>query len=158
MGGETLAETNLSYNGERTWLAAGYSDQKWLQTIEEITQMYQAAFPESRLYAMVDSTFFDGSDRYYSQLLQWLVSLTPRWGLQYNGLTSSTPTMAPQWYQAQVVMEQRFSTSESGDDLCSDLYHGRVNMGASYLLIYRSDIDSGAHEGCLQYTSQFVQR
>jgi hypothetical protein len=138
MGGETLAETDPSGSGVAAWQAHGYTDSLWLTTVEKIASFFAASFHTTRIFPLVDMTFFDGNTSLYQSLLSW-IRAEPNWGLQYDGLTS-TQKLSSQWTGRPVALEQRYATATSHDCLCDDISNGLTNLHGNYLLIYRSDI------------------
>ncbi len=151
MGGETLPETNASAAGIASWEADGYTDAQWLTTVEQIASFFRASFHQTPVFPLVDMTFFDGNEADYDALVSWFKAI-PGWGLQYDGLTS-TSALNAEWSGRPISLEQRNPTSTSGDCLCSDIAQGLERLHGNYLLIYRSDIDEPANSAYLRQTA-----
>jgi hypothetical protein len=146
MGGETLPETGASPAGITAWEADGYTDAVWLSTVETISSFVKASFQTTRSYWMVDRTFFDGSGTYFNAVMAWFKTV-PHWHLQNNGLTS-TQTLSAQW-SGPLALEQLTSTENSGDCLCADISNGLDNLDATFLMIYKTDVDNPANAAYL---------
>ena len=140
MGGETLPETGASAAGIAAWEADGYTDSLWLSTVETIASYFESSFEVTPVYALPDSTFFDGNATDINTLMAWFRSL-PNWGLQNDGL-SATQTLSSDWAGGPLALEQSTSTENSGDCLCDDIENGLNNLHGNYLLIYKTDIDN----------------
>jgi hypothetical protein len=153
MGGETLPDTLPDAAHLGAWWSAGYSDARWLATIEQITTAYRHAFAGTPVYVMLDHAFLDRSATYYRRLLGWLVGATPPFGLQFNGLSSRV--RLPAGWPAGIAAEQFQSATASGDRLCADLEHG-IALGARYLLVFRSDVDRNGNGPCLHHVARLA--
>jgi hypothetical protein len=147
MGGETLPETNASPAGIAAWAADGYTDGLWLSTVETISSFFAASFQTTRSYWMVDRTFFDGSGPYFNAVTGWFKTVQ-HWHLQDDGLTP-TQTLGAPWSGEPLALEQLNSAQNSGICLCADISNALDDLGATFLLIYKSDIDNPANAAYL---------
>ena len=153
-GGETLPETNASAQDVATWTRDGYSDARWLATVETIASYYGRAFRRIPVYALVDRTFFDGSGTDFERVLSWVTSRRG-WGLQDDGLTA-TQTLEPAWSTVPLALEQLEPTSTSGDCLCQDVANAVTRLRGQYLIVYKSDVEDPANATALAEAARAV--
>jgi hypothetical protein len=150
-GGETLPDTQEG-PGDRyaIWTPYGYSDAVWLDTIESIATTYREDFPLTPVVPLVDSSFLGPSRAAeYATLTSWFVA--NGFPMQYDGLTSRSTPQNPSWGKTATIVEQRNSTSKSGDTLAGDCAAATGPMDSNVILIYQSDIDNPANGTALGY-------
>lgn len=157
MGGETMPETNLSSTGLAAWEAAGYSAATWMTTVETISTDYRQDFTRTPVSVLLTSSFLGGDWPDYEALAAWYADASPPWPMQNDALsaTSTLPDPAA-WARApQLLLEQAQPTSRSGDTLAADIDNA-LAQHATFVLVYRSDIDDAANAAVLASTEAKV--
>ncbi|HLZ57815.1 MAG TPA: beta-galactosidase [Ktedonosporobacter sp.] len=153
-GGETKVDTrNNNPQRLQLWQAIGYTDQLWFDTIKQILSMYSSSFHRTPLVVMPDDSFIGKSKGFGETLLINYVISQHLW-LQDNGLYTNS-AVPDNWKQVPIVAEQRNRTSVSGDSLQDDLQAG-LNEGATYLMVFSSDI-TPANQSALQQVATKAQ-
>jgi hypothetical protein len=154
-GGETKVDTHKHPNVLSLWKRVGYSDQIWWETIQRIIGFYTAEFHHTPLVLMPDSSFI-GKTRGYGMNRVVSYAVQHKLWLQDNGLTANR-TLSPDWHKVPIIAEQRNPTTRSGDTLLEDL-QAALNLGATYILIFASDIDNDANQPVLQQVAALAHQ
>jgi hypothetical protein len=155
-GGETKVDTHNNSGSQQNqhrlqlWTAIGYSDQVWWNTIQQIINIYIDAFHSTPLALMPTSSFI-GKTGGYNESLVVNYAVSHHLWLQDNGLIPNRTLSGP-WKQVPIIEEQRNQTSVSGDSLQADL-QAALNVGATYIMVFESDISSANQATLLQVAS-----
>ena len=150
-GGETKPDSEHNSDVLSKWQAIGYTDAVWWDTIQKIVGFYTAAFKQTPLALMPDSTFIAGSKGFSESQVVKLAMDHNIW-LQENGLTSpnySLPgsfSILPKNYP--LILEQRNDTATSGDSLQNDL-QAAYDAGARVCAVFSSDLANSKNQPVL---------
>jgi Beta-galactosidase len=155
-GGETLPDTQEGPgNRYAMWTPHGYSDQTWLDTIENIATTYRTDFHFTPVVPLVDSSFLgQGQGADYAKLTSWFVA--NGFPMQYDGLTSTSAPQNASWGKTETIMEQRNPTSSSGDSLAGDCAEATGPRESKVILIYQADVDNAANRPSLSNCAHSV--
>jgi hypothetical protein len=147
-GGETNVDTYKgNANRLKLWQGIGYTDQIWWNTIQQIGNDYQAAFQHTPVAILPDSSFIGNTSGYNEQMIRDFAISHGIW-LQDDGLKTGY-TLKGNWKGVPLILEQRNDTATSGDTLMSDLQTA-LDLGATYILVFSSDIESSSNQSTLQ--------
>jgi hypothetical protein len=154
-GGETKVDTQRGPHVLPLWQQIGYTDQIWWETIQKIIGIYTTSFHHTPLVLMPNATFIGKTPGYR---MSRVVSYAIQHGLwlQDNGLAVNR-TIPAEWQKVPIIAEQRNSTKQSGDTLHQDLQVA-LNLGATYILIFASDIDNEANQPVLQQVAALAHQ
>lgn len=151
--GETIPIKDVTSDALPLMQSIGYSDALWFSTIQRIVGIYKSAFHRTPLALQPDKTFIGGTPGYTEEIvLSWAVS-QGLW-LQNDSLRDGLTLSGP-WTQTTLAVEQISPAKGRGVDLSSDLAQA-VNLHASFVLIFASDINRPVNQSALQSAaSQF---
>ena len=152
-GGETKVDTRKSPQSNPSqvlhlWQAIGYSDQIWWDTIQKIINIYIMSFHNTPLLVMPDNSFI-GKTPGYSEKMVIDYAVSHNLWLQDNGLTANHTLKYDGWRKVPFVEEQLGKTTQTHDSLQAELQVG-INLGATYILVFQSDIQNNANQAALQ--------
>ncbi|HEY5005763.1 MAG TPA: beta-galactosidase [Ktedonobacteraceae bacterium] len=148
-GGETKVDTRTNNpNLLADWQAIGYSDPIWWDTIQQIITDYSTSFQHTPLVVMPDASFI-GKTHGYGESLVLNYAVSHNLWLQDNGLAANRTFTTNQWSQVSLISEQRDPTTKSGDALLDDMT-AALNLGATYIMVFASDIDISGNQTVLQ--------
>ena len=148
-GGETKVDTRTdNSNLLADWQGIGYSDQIWWNTLQQIITSYTTSFQHTPLVLMPDATFI-GKTHGFGESLVLDYAVSHNLWLQDNGLVANRTFTTNQWSQVPLISEQRDPTTKSGDTLLDDMT-AALNLGATYIMVFASDIDTSANQPVLQ--------
>lgn len=149
VGGETKVDTRTDNpNLLADWQAIGYSDQLWWSAMQQIIAIYTTSFQHTPLVLMPDASFI-GKTHGYGESLVLDYAVSQHLWLQDNGLAANRTFTTNQWFQVPLISEQRDPTTKSGDALLDDLT-AALNLGATYIMVFASDIDLSGNQAVLQ--------
>ena len=148
-GGETKVDTRTNNpNLLADWQAIGYSDPVWWDTIQQIITSYSTSFQHTPLVVMPDASFI-GKTHGYGESLVLNYAVSHNLWLQDNGLVANRTFTTNQWSQVPLISEQRNATTKSGDALLDDMT-AALNLGATYIMVFASDIAISDNQAVLQ--------
>jgi glycosyl hydrolase family 42 (putative beta-galactosidase) len=148
-GGETKVDTHTHSKVLSLWQKIGYNDQIWWDTIQRIIGFYTASFHHTPLALMPDASFI-GKTQGFSGAQVVSYAVQQHLWLQDNGLIADPDrTLSADWQKVPTISEQRYPTTQSGDTLQQDLQTA-LNQGATYILVFASDIQDNANQLALE--------
>lgn len=124
----------------------GYTDQLWFSTIQKIIGLYTAHFHKTPLALQPDKTFIGRTPNYGESLVLQYAVQAGLW-LQNDSLARGT-VLNSIWTQHPLAVEQGHPAKQNGYPLQYDLQQA-VNLHASYVLIFASDINDPANQSAL---------
>lgn len=132
------------------WKGAGFTERRWLETVAAILDTYAESFSETPLVAAVELKALTGVTPASSWVSSVLAVLAARdiWA-QYDGITPDTELADPGWTATCLLAEQETSTAKTGRRL-SDELDAMVRAGATYALVYGSDLARGSNQAALK--------
>ncbi|GAC1366924.1 MAG: hypothetical protein PVS3B1_30980 [Ktedonobacteraceae bacterium] len=147
-GGETKVDTRRD-GGQllQQWQSIGYSDPIWWDTMQKIIGMYTSNFHHVPLALLPDSSFI-GKTRGYGERMVIDYAISHKLWLQDDGLVTNRK-LDPTWMNVPHIEEQRQETRKSGDTLQDDL-QAALNVKATYILVFASDINKPGSTDVLQ--------
>lgn len=147
-GGETKVDTRRTTSDiVQQWQDIGYSDSVWWDTIQKIVGMYSSNFHHVPLAILPDSSFI-GKTKGYGESMVISYAVSHNLWLQDDGLVTNRK-LDPAWMNVPHIEEQRLETRRSGDTLQDDL-NAAINVKATYVLIFASDINQSSNSDVLQ--------
>ena len=147
-GGETKVDTRRNNdNLIQQWQDIGYTDPVWWDTMQKIVDMYTSNFHHVPLAILPDSSFI-GKTRGYGESMVISYAINHKLWLQDDGLVTNRQ-LDPSWMNVPHIEEQRQETKRSGDTLQDDLT-AAINVKATYILVFASDINQPANAQVLQ--------
>jgi len=150
-GGETLADTYTPNQSRLAlWKPAGYSDDLWWSTVQQIAGIYKSNFRKTPLALMIDSTFLDKTPGLNFHTVSSWAAEQGFW-LQDNGLSSKRVYDAT-WSHAVVVAEPREAAVKNGSTLRQDMQTA-IDLNVRYFLIFRQDIYDPANQDDLRWAA-----
>jgi len=151
-GGETKVDTRRNNPDLLSqWQDIGYTDAVWWDTMQKIIGMYTNSFHHVPLCLLPNSSFIGKTEGYgESMVIDYAVSHN-LW-LQDDGLITSRQ-LDPRWLKVPHIEEQRQETRQSGDTLQDDM-QAALNVKATYILVFASDINIPANTSILQETAR----
>jgi len=155
VGGETKVDTEGSANPDllQLWQNIGYTDQVWWNTVQDIITIYKSSFHITPLAVMPDATFIGKTPGYRESLVLNYAVQHGIW-LQDNGLVTNR-TLPSVWMSVPHAAEQLAPTNKTGDTLQSELARA-LSLGASYILVFTTDINNPANRATLQWASAHI--
>ena len=149
-GGETKVDTrSMTSNSDsfQQWKDIGYTDPVWWDTMQKIIGMYTSNFHHVPLAILPDSSFI-GKTKGYGESMVISYAVSHNLWLQDDGLITNRK-LDPAWMNVPHIEEQRQETKRSGDTLQDDL-SAAINVKATYVLIFASDINQPGNADVLQ--------
>jgi hypothetical protein len=155
ISGETKIDNSAGRtSGLPAWRAAGYTDALWFATIKQIVGAFHGGLHSTPLVVSVANTFPGGTPGYADSLvIDWLAA-SAVWP-QNDSLRQNTVLTNPTWHTSPSTQEQYKSTSNTGDTLRGDLSRA-ISLGATYAIIYGSDIKNPANQSALDWAAAQV--
>lgn len=157
-GGETEPDGTASRNPNQLglWQPYGYTNALWWQTIQQIVNIYEAAWKHTPLAIMATSTFLQ-SDKAYTRALVEKYAVKEGLLLQINALDDkmSTSYLDGQNKYTTTIDEQRQSALSSGYPALHDVKHA-IELGARYALIFAADLANPKNADALAYAQQQI--
>lgn len=141
-GGQQNGDTKL-----QAWQAAGYSDALWFSTIQQIWGFYTSAFHHTPLAVQVDETFIGGTPGYNTAKALSAATSARLW-LQNDGEYPGHRPGEAQWFQTTLILEPGQNSKQQGQTLAANLQN-MVSLGATYALVFGSDLSDPANQQAL---------
>jgi hypothetical protein len=154
-GGETKPDShNNGKSRMQQWLAIGYTNAVWWNTVQQVITTYTSSFHKTPLVVMPDATFI-GKEKGYSESMVLDFAISHNLWLQDNGLVANR-SLPSQWKKVPVIAEQRAATAQSGDTLQQDVQAALQN-NAVILMVFSSDISKSGNQSALQQAAAMVR-
>lgn len=156
MGGECKPDTDSNITqAQSNLLSIGYTNDLWLQHIEDVAGYYQSAFSHTKLGCQTAANFWSGGGTKHSEkdIVNYMKSVGI--GLQNDGIGSGSGYVSPDpnWKGSLfIAAEQRNPTSSTGDNFecdCEAMISYCQDSKPIYLLCFSSDLLASGNQSVL---------